>query len=77
MFKLKQNYISGNLRMILQDYLGERKERVVLNRKIFLWVNVTTGVPLFQPLAQCSFSSELMIYRKFFIVETPPYLKGE
>ena len=78
MFKLKQNYITGNLRMILQDYLDERKERVALNHQILSWTNVTAGVPLIQSLALCSFSSELIIYRKVSIDGTPsPYLRGE
>ena len=46
--KLKKNGISGNLRMILQDCLYERKEKVVLNGQIFSWANVTVEVPLVQ-----------------------------
>ena len=41
MFKLEQNGISGNFRLILQDNLDERKERVVLKGQAFSWANVT------------------------------------
>ena len=57
--KLKKNGISGNLRMILQECLYERKEKVMLNGQIFSWANVTVEVPLVQFLVQCFFSSSL------------------
>ena len=50
--KLKKNGMSGSLRMVLQDYLDERKEKVVLNGQIFSWANVTAEVPLVQFLVQ-------------------------
>ena len=60
MLKLKKkNGMSGTLRMILQDSLDERKEKVVLNGQIFSWANVTAEVPLVQFLVQCFFSSAL------------------
>ena len=44
--------MSGSLRMVLQDYLDERKEKVVLNGQVFSWANVTAEVPLVQFLVQ-------------------------
>ena len=57
--KLKKNGMSGSLRMVLQDHLDERKEKVVLNGQIFSWANVTAEVPLVQFLVQQFFSSAL------------------
>ena len=54
-FKTEQNGSSGNLRIILQGYLDEQKERVVLNGQIFSWTNVAARVPLVQSLVECSF----------------------
>ena len=51
--------MSGSLRMILQGYLDERKEKVVLNGQTFSWANVTAEFPLVQFLVQCLFSSAL------------------
>ena len=42
--KLKQNGISGNLLNILQDFLKNRKQRVVLNWQAYNWVNIHAGV---------------------------------
>ena len=49
MFKLKQNDISGNLWMILQDYLDEQKDRVELNRQIFHGRMLPLEFPYFSP----------------------------
>ena len=56
-FKLTQNGISGNLlnplRTKLQNFLNERKQRVILNGQFSTWKNVSAGVPqgsMFGPL---------------------------
>ena len=54
-FKSEQNGVSDSLRIILQDYLDERKERIVLIGQVFSWARVTAGVPLDQSLHQYSF----------------------
>ena len=45
LFKLKQNGINGHLLKILENFLNERKQRVVLNGQTSSWCNVLTGVP--------------------------------
>ena len=44
-YKLTQNGISGNLLNLLEDFLKERKQRVVLNGQVFTWKNINAGVP--------------------------------
>ena len=44
-FKLKQNEISGNLPNIFEDFLRNRKERVVINGQKSNWENIHAGVP--------------------------------
>ena len=44
-FKLKQNGISGNLLNIFEDFLRNRKERVVLNGQTSNWEKIYAGVP--------------------------------
>jgi len=44
-FKLKQNGISGNLLMMLENYLSNRKQRVVLNGIESTWEPIMSGVP--------------------------------
>ena len=43
-YKLTQNGISGNL-VNLEDFLKERKQRVVLNGQVSTWKNINAGVP--------------------------------
>ena len=43
--KLKQNTISGNLLKIIEDFLSNRYQRVVLNGQYSGWAAVNTGVP--------------------------------
>ena len=54
-FKSEQNGVSDSLRIILKDYLDERKERIVLIGQVFSWARVTAGVILDQSLHQYSF----------------------
>ena len=44
-YKLTQNGMSGNLLNLLQDFLKERKQRVVLNGQVFTRWNINAGVP--------------------------------
>ena len=44
-FKLKQNGISGNLLKIMEDFLANRYQRVVLNGQVSKWAAVNAGVP--------------------------------
>ena len=43
--KLKQNGISGNLLKIIEDFLSNRYQRVVLNGQSSGWAAVNAGVP--------------------------------
>ena len=45
LFKLEQNGISGNLLLLLQNYLVNRKQRVVLNRHSSDFQLIESGVP--------------------------------
>ena len=44
-FKLEQNRISGNLLRLLQNYLNDRKQRVVINGSYSDHSNIESGVP--------------------------------
>ena len=44
-FKLKQNGVSGSLLMFFQNYLNNRKQRVVLNGSYSSYSTVQSGVP--------------------------------
>ena len=44
-FKLKQNGVSGSLLMFFQNYLNNRKQRVVLNWSYSSYSTVESGVP--------------------------------
>ena len=44
-YKLTQNGISGNLLNLLEDFLKERKQRVLLNGQVSTWKNINAGVP--------------------------------
>ena len=44
-YKLTQNGILGNLLNLLQDFLNERKKRVVLNGQVSTWENINSRVP--------------------------------
>ena len=44
-YKLTPNRISGNLLNLLEDFLKERKQRVVLNGQVPTWKNINAGVP--------------------------------
>ena len=44
-FKLEQNGISGNLLRLLQNYLDDREQRVVINGSYSDYSNIESGVP--------------------------------
>ena len=44
LFKLKQNGIEGNLLVLLKNYLGNRKQRVVINGAESEWSEIEAGV---------------------------------
>ena len=44
-YKLKVNGLGGNILKILQDYLIDRRQRVLLNGKFSNWDNISAGVP--------------------------------
>lgn len=62
--------MSSNLHMILQDYLDEPKEGVVLNGQVFSWAKAKVEVPLVQSLVQCFFICTIWTTFR-------PYLKWE
>ena len=45
LYKLECNGITGNLLALIQDYLANRKQRVVLNGKSSEWAKISAGVP--------------------------------
>ena len=44
-YKLKANGMTGNILQILQNYLTDRRQRVLLNGKSSNWDIVSAGVP--------------------------------
>ena len=44
-YKLNQKGVSGNLLNLLEDFLKERKQRVVLNGQVSTWKNINAVVP--------------------------------
>ena len=45
LYKLECNGITGNLLTLIEDYLANRKQCVVLNGKSSPWATISTGVP--------------------------------
>ena len=67
----------GDLLSVIADFLGNRKERVVLNDQISSWVIVTAGVPQGSILGPLFFliyindlSDKLLLYPKLFAGNT-------
>ena len=44
-FKLKTYGVEGNLLKLLENYLTDRQQKVVLNGRTSSWQNVYAGVP--------------------------------
>ena len=80
-FKLKQNGISGNLLNLFENYLTNRKQRVVLNGSHSDYTSIESGVPRGSVLGPLLFliyinDLEINIYSsiKFFVDDTMLYL---
>ena len=44
-FKLKTYGVEGNVLKLLENYLTDRQQKIVLNGRTFSWQNVYAGVP--------------------------------
>ena len=54
-FKLRQNGICGEMINILEDFLSDRKQRVVLNSQCSSWADIPAAVPQGSNLGPLSF----------------------
>ena len=77
---LKQNGISGNLLKIIEDFLSNRYQRIVLKRKSFGWAAVDAGVLQGSILGPSSFlvynndlSTGLSSNPRLFADDTSPF----
>ena len=52
-YKLKRCGVSGNLLLLLQSFLSNRKQRTVLNGQTSTWGNISAGVPQGRSWAPC------------------------
>ena len=68
-YKLRQNGIWGDLINILNNFLSNRKQRLVLNGQCSSWVDIWTGVP------QGSILGPLLFL--IYVNDSPNGLKGE
>ena len=68
-YKLCQNGLSRGLIIILNDFLTNRKQRVVLNSQCWSWVDIPAGV------TQCSILGLLLLL--MYVNDLPNSLKSE
>ena len=54
--KLKNNEINGNALQLIESFLHNRRQRVVLNGQSSSWLSITAGVPQGLVLDHCFFS---------------------
>ena len=61
-FKLKSYGVDGSLLELMENYLTDRQQRVIVNGETFSWENILTGVPQGYALGPLLFLIYLMIY---------------
>ena len=61
-FKLKSYGVDGSLLELMENYLTDRQQRVIVNGETFSWENILTGVPQGYVLGPLLFLIYLMIY---------------
>ena len=64
LYKLKCSDINGNLFTLIENYLADRKQRVLLNGKCCEWLPICAGVPQGSVLGQLFF----LLYINYLIV---------
>ena len=80
-YKLKRNGIICDLLMLIESFLSDRYQGVVLNRKTSNWNKIKAGVPQRSILGQLNFlisindlSSELAVQLKSLLMTHPYFL---
>ena len=61
-FKLKSYGVDGSLLELMENYLTDRQQRVIVNGETFSWENILTGVLQGYALGPLLFLIYLMIY---------------
>ena len=61
-FKLKSYGVDGSLLELMENYLTDRQQRVIVNGETFSWENILAGVPQGYVLGPLLFLIDLMIY---------------
>ena len=61
-FKLKSYGVDGSLLELMENYLTDRQQRVILNGQTFSWENILAEVPQSHVLGPLLFLIYLMIY---------------
>ena len=69
-YKLTQNRLPGNLLNLLEDFLKERKQHIVLNRQVSAWKNINTIVTqgsILGPWSLVLFFGPIFDYQKWYL----------
>ena len=61
-FKLKSYGVDGSLLELMENYLTDRQQRVIVNGETFSWENILAGVQQGYVLGPLLFLIYLMIY---------------